>query len=581
MVMVALLVAACDPAGTGGGALPKQGDYTSNPPMFGTVPCESGAADCAVAPPGGDPGIKPAALAIHFPDYPGKTEFLALPGSAFTMQVATTAAESATLSCTPDKAASLTPTAYKGLYLFFLSPMPDQDVPCTITASSAKGEVKTAIVVKPAPKNTVIPLEVRNFPEFIGVISPVEAGDTVVVPNFYIDGYDATTTKVTASCTVDAQATLIPNPNFPSWYSLKFTAIAAATGTCTVKATRASDNQTDTATATVLYEKGPTITPVNFLATAKLPLVSAIDYVAMVNSGKTAVPPVIQISYDAAVTVTCTDIHGAGLLNKLAINVQNNNYELIITYKAIGQEGSTDTCTVTATDKDKHVSELQFAVVHLAKPHTQVIAGIPALLTITGKTLTLPNITVAPMDADTKMAIQCDYDSKALITQIGDLFSATISQVKSPFPIKDHCLFVATHKGIQTDFILRDVTIVGAQFTPQNYGQASKELYMAKPAGDNFLMAHNADPKKDMKAEFPIVKIEDGEGLASVSIDTCFGPNKDFFDAVSSSAALVGDLYYLNIRYTQFTPDSKKNDYCAIKAVDITGQPSYDYVYLK
>lgn len=573
VLAIAILMGACDKAGGGGGMTPA--DYTSNKPSSGTVPCADGSADCAIVP---ADAPKPVTLGISFPDFPNKTEFQALPGTAFTLLVATTAADAATLSCTPENAASFTPVSPAGSYLIYLNAMPNKDVPCTITAISPKGEVKASFVVHPASKNTVIPLDVRNLPPFVGVFGKVVAGKKEIIANIYIDGFEEPT-SVTATCTVDPKPQLIKSNSNVGWYNLEFTPSPAATGTCTVTATRTSDNQTASDTVTLLYGEGPTITPVNFLASAKLLLVPFQGYFAVVDPGSPKLQfPILKIENAVTVTAECSDEHGAKLMMHTAAEAGKDIYKLTIGYSLVGDEGSTDTCTVTATDAKDLVSTFTITLVHASKPLSQQVLNIPPNVTITGKPIVIQNITVIPMDASTKLDILCTVDKKALITPTGNTFSATVAQVGAYNPT-DNCIIVASHNGIQTAIVPLDVTVIYAKLTPKNFG-ADKIIFMGESADKTHYYAFSVD--NNGNADNPIFTLDDPEGIVSATLDSCSGPNESDYDATKSSVVHFPgtNAYYLQIQYGKFIPGPDP-DSCAIKAVDSTGQVSYEFVYLQ
>lgn len=575
-----LWLAAC-PGGSGVG--PGLGQLPPGGPPGEPKPCLDPLGNCGIVPepPQPEPPKPPVTLAISFPDFPGKTEFSATPGSAFTLTVAAVGAETATVSCTPAANPSLTPS-YPGAHLFFLGAMPNEDLSCVITATQADKNTTATIVIHPTGGGKPLPLEVRNLPTLVAI----NAGTTKTVKDFYIQGFDATTT-VAIACQSGPSAQLIPNAAKTSWYDASITALPspATTDSCTVTTTRKSDAQTATATFKALYEAGPQITPTNFKAGAPLYLVALQGYFASVDSGGKITLPKIEVYNESgalAVSVNCTDTHGATLMTHNA-NLQQFAtagvfpYTLTLGYIQMGEPGSTDICSVKAIGGDGAVSILDIPVVHAATPFQQALKNLPAgPIQTTGKPMKIENITAEPFDAATQLHIQCQRDTAAKLVATGaTTFSATIEAPLTLFPAADHCVVVALHNGIQTSAASLTIQSVPAQFTPKNYEETGN-LYMKKAEVGEVYLAYNNVAFDN----FPALTIEDPDGIAVTQL-SCISTAPDAFDAVASGVKpfLIGNDYYLYIRYKAASPAGSL-DACTIQVVDSAGQLSYHMVTL-
>lgn len=153
LVLTVLTLVACEHSNQAPGALPQMGSYTSNVPGPESTPCAAGASNCAIVPdPYGVIGKKPedkSPPTLTVPDY--KDGIIpAAPGNAVSFLIQTTHATSVTAECVP--AATVTISANSSTaesQIFFLGKMPNQDVVCTLTASSTNGSAALKVTLHP------------------------------------------------------------------------------------------------------------------------------------------------------------------------------------------------------------------------------------------------------------------------------------------------------------------------------------------------------------------------------------------------------------------------------------------------
>lgn len=336
-----MLLVACDKVGGVSTPLPEQGSYTSNQPISGTVPCVDGKAkqtvnvgfaaaigassDCIdVKDPYGEIPPKDLTPKITFPDFNTSTpEILVLPGNAYATLVSSANITTISVACDPSATVTLTPnTGMVDSYLLYLGAMSSNDTTCTITGNGVKGDASAKLTFKPAPSNYVEKLEVRNLLTQI----PIKvAGDSFPLNNFYVRGYDKTTT-VTVECSSGQKPALVDVVGKLGWYSMVVFGPSdlGATESCTVSASRSSDGQTAASTvklSTPDIKYAPSIAAENFKDGDAMfmipPNFKNSIYVASIGDYKDQPFPRItvhNIDSPPVLKINCTDNNGAGFV---------------------------------------------------------------------------------------------------------------------------------------------------------------------------------------------------------------------------------------------------------------------------
>lgn len=348
VVAIGFSMIACDPAGNGApGGLSDQGDYSSKPPTTDETPCAnlktkqslsvglgttvtpSSNGNCGVVPdPYGVPPKKDLTPKISFQGYPtASPEILVLPGNAYGLIVTTANVTEASVSiaCVPSAAVSLTLNGGGSeSFLLYLGGMLNKDITCTLSGSGEKGNTTATLTFKVAPSTYIEKLEVRNLPTLITLDT---AGESITFNNFYVRGYDkTTTTKV--SCSSGQAPKLVDVAGKAGWYSMTVVSPdnVGLVEKCTVSATRSSDGQSATATVALSapdIKYALTIAAGNFKdgdAMFMIPLdMNTANYAALIVDHKEDPTPLPKITVhslddDLKLDVSCTDNNGAGFV---------------------------------------------------------------------------------------------------------------------------------------------------------------------------------------------------------------------------------------------------------------------------
>jgi hypothetical protein len=541
----ALLLAACEHGNQAPGALPQVGSYTSNVPGSAPTPCASGAINCATVPdPYGVIAKKDTPPKIVFPDYPSESPNIQAPiGNSYSVLVSTTNVSGIELTCSPTAVVSLSPNTTAGDYLLYLGSMPDKDVECVLTGQGTKEKVSAKLIFHPAAVGYVEMLEVRNLLTSI----PLKISESFTLKNFFIKGYDKTTT-VKVTCTSGQAPQLEPVKDKIGWYNMTVSGpkTPETTETCTVSALRASDGQKAAANVELITppkSKAAVIAASNFMATAQLYAQQTTDKfgdknspdiknaVVRIGSATNSTFPQVWVHSTEedfpTVSLSCTGKNSASFIapcepivkqtcesdpdyvacltqcggpgdelylkctnkcyfdkytpcaNKACsqtpspsnvipmaisgIPSKTKAYDLYIHYLGWGTPGTTDTCTVTATNEDLVASTLTFTIRHDAKPFAQSATSLNSKLATINEKVTSDPFAITPYDSTKdKVSIFCSADTSATVTSTNNV------QVPGEFVINtvapsavggvNGCNVMVVHEGAQTAYTSFAVT---------------------------------------------------------------------------------------------------------------------------